>query len=299
MFWIGLLTASWAGGQETLPFGTWQVDRPPTTVSTFYASDAPIPYDGRQVTFAADSFAIFFSRKGYPPFREEAVVCRQPAYEWSREGEPADRALAVAAGDGRFHVEISGLQASTGAYALWVRRDPGDGRCSEDLYETAAVRADTPELAADLTPREGPERLGVRNAAICHPDDRLTDVVDLGVGQGEAGARVGQCRVRDEDRQGPGHQLVEVLEGVDRLDPVDLPGVGDVDAGDRRVGVRGADEGGGEGVAPQVVEVATVAGDQAGVLAPLHRMADRARGHAAPPSRRISAARSTALMMFW
>ncbi|MCB9526235.1 MAG: hypothetical protein H6702_23055, partial [Myxococcales bacterium] len=91
-------------------------------------------------------------------------------------GEPADRALAVAAGDGRFHVEISGLQASTGAYALWVRRDPGDGRCSEDLYETAAVRADTPELAADLTPREGPERLGVRNAAICHPDDRLTDV---------------------------------------------------------------------------------------------------------------------------
>lgn len=128
VFWIGLLTASWAGGQETLPLGTWQVDRPPTTVSTFYASDAPIPYDGRQVTFAADSFAIFFSRKGYPPFREEAVVCRQPAYEWSREGEEVfyqvndERlsALIPSAGDTATVLRVYCLDQDAGATFYFV-----------------------------------------------------------------------------------------------------------------------------------------------------------------------------------
>ena len=56
-----------------------------------------------------------------------------------------------------------------------------------------------------------------------------------------------------------------------------------------------------ERVLAEVVEEVRAAGDQLGVLDPLHRLAEQLRGHgsARPASRVISAARSTEATMFW
>ena len=78
---------------------------------------------------------------------------------------------------------------------------------------------------------------------------------------------------------------------------------GDVDAEDPGVRVRAADERGGERVVAEVVEVGAVAAEQAVVLQASDRLAEH-RGHW-PASRRSSAsrfssaARRTALTMFW
>ena len=146
-------------------------------------------------------------------------------------------------------------------------------------------------------------------------DDRLADVVDLVLRKGVAGAGVGQRGVGDEHGQGLGDPAGQVVPRVDRLDAVDLPGVADLDVDDARVGVRAAHERRGQCAVPEVVEVATVAGEQSWVLAALHPLAELPGAHRAtslslpsgvPEStnwsisvRRISAARQTARTMFW
>ena len=126
------------------------------------------------------------------------------------------------------------------------------------------------------------------------------DVVDLVLGEAVPRAGVGHRGVRDEDGQRLGDAAVEVLPGVDRLDALELPRVGDVDVDDPGVGVRAADEGGLQRAPTEVVEVAALPGEQARVLPALDALADLARRHDdSPRSRRISAARSTAETMFW
>ena len=141
-------------------------------------------------------------------------------------------------------------------------------------------------------------------------DDRLADVVDLVLGEGVAGAAVGQRRVRDEQGQRLADPAGEVLVDVDADDALDVDRVGRVDVDDAGVRVRAAHERGGEGVVPEVVEVAAAAGDEARVLLAPDRRAEHLRRHAcssavAPPacsaarSALISAARRTLLTMFW
>src|SRR5699024_1510932 len=114
-----------------------------------------------------------------------------------------------------------------------------------------------------------------------------------------------------------GAGLLQVLPGPDRHDAVDVDGPGDVDVDDPGVGVRAADERGGQGLVAEVVQVAAVAADEPGVLAALDARADGAGAHAcssrssgwpvvvsfAVPAgaspRRISAARHTDFTMFW
>ncbi len=143
-----------------------------------------------------------------------------------------------------------------------------------------------------------------------HHDDGLADVVHLVLGQGVARAGVGEGRVGDEDGKRLRGALREVLPRVDPLDAVDLPRVVDVDVGDPGVGVRAADEGGRQGIVAEVVEIAAVTREEPGVLTALDPLAELAGAHVAPSARarpagwpvgdrRISAARQTAVTMFW
>ena len=146
---------------------------------------------------------------------------------------------------------------------------------------------DRQRLVAHPDPRRGV--LGEVAVAGDDHDDGLADVVDLVLGQAVADARVGERGVRDEDGQRLGDPAGEVLPGVDRLDALDLPRVVDVDVDDPGVGVRAADERGLERAAAEVVEVAAVAGEQAGVLAALDLLAELAGAHRACPRPRSPA----------
>ena len=86
--------------------------------------------------------------------------------------------------------------------------------------------------------------------------------------------------------------------GVDRHQPIDVERVGNVDVDDSGMSMRASDERGSEGGVTEVVEVATLAGEQPGVFAAGDRFPHRARAHTRA-SRRISAARSTEATMFW
>ena len=101
----------------------------------------------------------------------------------------------------------------------------------------------------------------------------------------------------DEQGEGLADPAGQVLVGPDADEAVDVEGVGDVDVGDPRVRVRAADEGGREGVAPEVVEVATTAGDEARVLLAPDGGTEHLGRHGC--SALISAARSTDFTMFW
>ena len=92
-----------------------------------------------------------------------------------------------------------------------------------------------------------------------------------------------QLRVRDEHRQRLGHRAAEVLVGVDRDEALDVQGAVDVDVDDPGVRVRAAHEGGGQRAGADVVEVAALADDQPGVLAPADRLAEQLRGHRGVP----------------
>ena len=116
----------------------------------------------------------------------------------------------------------------------------------------------------------------------------------------------GACsaRVRDQQRQRPVHRAAlrggvggEVLVGVDRDDPLERQRPGDVDVDHLGVRVRAAHEGDRERVLAEVVEVAALAAQQPGVLDAGDGSAHLPRRHAR--SRVISAARTTALRMFW
>ncbi len=102
------------------------------------------------------------------------------------------------------------------------------------------------------------------------------------------GAAVGQRRVRDQQRQVLRHPRAGVLDqvvvGVDRDQPVDVQGRGDVDVDDARVRVRTADERRLQRVVPQVVEVAPATGDQPGVLDARDPLPEQPGRHAAPGS---------------
>ena len=100
-----------------------------------------------------------------------------------------------------------------------------------------------------------------------HHDDRLADVVDLLARQRVPGARAGQRRVRDQQRERlrdgrDRHGRVvrvdaveQVLVGVDRDHAVDVERAARVDVQHPGVRVRAADEGGDQGVVTEVVEV--------------------------------------------
>jgi hypothetical protein len=87
----------------------------------------------------------------------------------------------------------------------------------------------------------------------------------------------------DQHRQRLGHRAGQVLVGVDRHQAVDVEAALDVDVGDPGVGVRGAHERGGQRGVPDVVEVAALADDQPGVLAPAHRLPEELGRHRGTP----------------
>ena len=141
----------------------------------------------------------------------------------------------------------------------------------------------------------------------CHDHhDRLADVVDLLAGQRVAGAGRVQGRVRDQQRQRLGDRAAlglvrseQVVVGVDRDQPVDVERTCRVDVDDPRMRVRAAHERDTERVVSDVVEEVRRAGDEFGVLDPLHRLTEELGRHDGPSARRISAARSTLATMFW
>ena len=136
-----------------------------------------------------------------------------------------------------------------------------------------------------------------------HEGDGLADVVHLVLRQGVLRAAVGERRVRDEQRQGLGHRVHEVVVRPDGQHALDVEHVGDVDVGDPRVGVRRAQHRGVQQprvVGEQVVDVAALAAQEALVLDARDLRAEELGGHWSPPrSRSISAARSTDFTMFW
>jgi hypothetical protein len=87
----------------------------------------------------------------------------------------------------------------------------------------------------------------------------------------------------DEHRQRLGHRAGQVLVGVDRDQALDVQRRLDVDVEDAGVRVRRPHEGGGQGGVPDVVEVAALADDQPGVLAPADRLPEELRRHSGPP----------------
>ena len=209
------------------------------------------------------------------PLREDALALHRgagAALDRQVEGEPVG-------GGGQGGLEVADLLEQVGADVVGhvVVDERGAGAGVVDADDDGQL------LVGDLDARDGV--LGHVPVAGDDHDDGLADVVDLVLGQAVAGAGVGERGVGDEHRQRLGDPAGQVLPGVDGLDAVDLPRVVDVDVDDPRVGVRAAHEGGGEGVVAEVVEVAAVAGEQAGVLATLHLLAELARAHRpAPPS---------------
>jgi hypothetical protein len=167
-------------------------------------------------------------------------------------------------------------------------------------------------LACDVDPHHGRQQLVVDDHALRrvlgevavlgdHHHDRLADVVHLDVGEWVRRTPMGQRGMRDEQRQRLPHSAVEVVVGVDRHQPVDVERVGDVDVADPGMRVRAAHEGDLERVVAEVVEIATLTGEQTRVLTSLDRLPEHLRGHGAPRSglSASSPARSTAATMFW
>jgi hypothetical protein len=110
--------------------------------------------------------------------------------------------------------------------------------------------------------------------------------------------------MRDEQRQRLAHPPWEVLVGVDGDEAVDVQGTGHVDVDDAGVRVRGPDERRRQRLAAQIVQEPTLAGEQPGILAALDGPPEFARPHQDSPGDASaagdsSAARWTALMMFW
>ena len=174
-----------------------------------------------------------------------------------------------------------------------VRRGPGGGDPDDRRQHVVAHHDAVAHVLGDVA------------VAGDDHDHRLTDVVDLLAGQCVAGARRVQRGVWNQQRQRFADATGQVLPGVDRDKTVDVQRGGHVDVDEPGVGVRAADECGGDRALVDIVGVAAAPGHQAQVLAALHRRPHAARRHdatAGPGSvsaaRTSSAARRVALTMF-
>ena len=185
----------------------------------------------------------------------------------------------------RFGAAAIAVSRSPTSCSRWALTLSGTSSCTSAGARAGVLDADDDGqlLVADPDARGGV--LGDVAVAGDDHDHGLADVVDLVLGQAVAGAGVGHRGVRDEHRERLGDPAGEVVPGVDGLDAVDLPGVVDVDVDDPGVGVRAAHEGRRERAVAEVVEVAAVAGEQPGVLAALHLLAELPGAHRpTPPS---------------
>ena len=131
-----------------------------------------------------------------------------------------------------------------------------------------------------------------------HERDRLTDVVDLALGERVLRAAVGQRRVRDQQRQRLGHrwrQSGEVLVGPHHVHAFDVEDVLDVDVEHLRMRMRRAQHGGVQGVRTHgdVVDVPALPAQEALVLDPLHGRAEELGRHAPNPVDALSSSRSS------
>ena len=235
-----------------------------------------------------------------PPRDRAATLQRsaRAALDRQVQGEPVR-----SRGDGRARVTGRLLQSGTDV-AGHVLVHQGRGRA-------CGLHADDrrQELVVDPDARDGV----LSDVPVLGDDegDRLADVVDLVLGQRVLGAAVGERRVRDQQRQRlrhPGSQRTgEVVVGVDGVHALDVEHGGDVDVEDASVCVGRPQHGGVERRLPatagrspdaDVVDVATLPTQEALVLDPLDPLAHQLGGHE-PDAAPSSAARSTALTMFW
>jgi hypothetical protein len=84
------------------------------------------------------------------------------------------QALAIVPDAGRVYVRVRGVDASTGNYQLFVRREATEGLCAADLQEPPGRRNDDAGAASELRPvAEGREALN--NAALCNPDEETDE----------------------------------------------------------------------------------------------------------------------------
>ena len=128
-----------------------------------------------------------------------------------------------------------------------------------------------------------------------HERDRLAHVVDLVLGQCVLGAALGERRVRDEQRQWLGHRAGQVVVGPHGVHALDVEHPGDVDVDDPCVRVGRAEHRGMQGAAPDghVVDVATLAAQEPLVLHALDLLAHQLGRHAPSPVEALSSSRSS------
>jgi hypothetical protein len=223
-----------------------------------------------------------------------------------------------------------GIPAGDGAAALHRRRGAAlDGQVERDRVRSSldggpgvAVLLHLPgsDVAGHVGMDEvarGPSRVQAhdgRQEVVGHPDppdgvlgdvavvgdderDRLSEVVDLVLGQGVLGAAVGEVRMRDQQRQRLRHRPGEVVMRPDHVHTFDVEDVGDVDVDDPCMGVWRAEDRRVQHVVPgqHVVDVAALAPQEALVLDARDRLAEQLGAHAR--SRAISEARSTDFTM--
>jgi hypothetical protein len=86
LVWGGILFTACVSGQEEIPYGTWKVVAPPDFVADEFAQVGD-QYLGQTILIQPDSFVIFFTRDGYPPFELSETVCYQPQYELIGESD--------------------------------------------------------------------------------------------------------------------------------------------------------------------------------------------------------------------
>ena len=72
------------------------------------------------------------------------------------------------------HVRVRGIDASTGTYRLFVRREPTEGICAQDLQEPPGERNDSPGSASALL-EDGAVRTALNNASLCNLDEDARD----------------------------------------------------------------------------------------------------------------------------
>ncbi len=138
-----------------------------------------------------------------------------------------------------------------------------------------------------------------------HERDGLANEAHLVLRQRPLGTRVGQVRMRDQERPRL-VQIAEVGRGDHEMHAGDGPGAGGVDGANPGVGVRAPETRRVEDAGrAHVVDKGREAAEKPRILVPHDSRADHPRGHGVPArSRHVSAAsrtlaRRTARTMFW